>query len=106
MASATETHRQVRVNGVHLHCVEIGTGPPVVLLHGFPEFWYSWRHQMQALADAGFCAIAPDLRGYNTSDKPRGARNYTPAHLEADVLGLIRALGHTRAHVVGHDWGG
>jgi pimeloyl-ACP methyl ester carboxylesterase len=91
-----------------LHVVEEGPkdGTPVVLLHGFPEFWYSWRHQLPALAAAGFRAIAPDLRGYNLSDKPKGLRNYTTEQLVGDVVGLIRACGHERAHVVGHDWGG
>ncbi len=92
--------------GVRLHCVEVGSGPLVVLLHGFPEFWYSWKHQLPALAEAGFRVVAPDLRGYNLSDKPKGARNYFGEVLAADVAGLIRALGAERAHVVGHDWGG
>src|SRR6266478_334308 len=69
-------HHQATVNGVRLHFVEAGTGPLVVLLHGFPEFWYSWRHQIPALASAGFRVLAPDLRGYNESDKPRGVANY------------------------------
>lgn len=91
---------------VRLHVVTQGSGPPVLLLHGFPEFWYSYRHQMQALADAGFRAIAPDLRGYNLSDKPKGVRAYDVEKLMGDVEGLLRALGHTRVHLVGHDWGG
>lgn len=91
---------------VRLHVVSQGSGPPVLLLHGFPEFWYSYRHQMQALADAGFRAIAPDLRGYNLSDKPKGASAYGVEKLADDVEGLLRALGHSRVHLVGHDWGG
>lgn len=91
---------------VRLHTVSRGSGPPVVLLHGFPEFWYSWRHQMQALAEAGFSAIAPDLRGYNLSDKPQGVEAYRVDKLMADIEGLLRALGHSKAHIIGHDWGG
>ena len=99
-------HRRVDVGEVRLHCVEAGKGPLVVLLHGFPEFWWSWRHQIPALAEAGFRVVAPDLRGYNLSDKPPGARAYGIEHLVADVAGLIRGLGEEKAHVVGHDWGG
>ena len=72
------THRWVDVDGLRLHCVEVGTGPLVVLLHGFPEFWYAWRHQIPALADAGYRVVAPDLPGYNTSDKPPRMRDYRP----------------------------
>jgi epoxide hydrolase 4 len=104
------THREGRVNGVRLHWVEQGEGPLVVLLHGFPEFWYAWRRQIPALAAAGFRAVAPDLRGYNLSDKPRGVRAYRIEALLGDLEGLIGHLGaeqgETRAHVVGHDWGG
>jgi len=100
------THRYVYTNGVRLHCVEAGHGPPVVLLHGFPEFWYSWRHQIPALAQAGFRAVAPDLRGYNQSDKPPGVESYRPELLAQDVVGLIESLGPSPAVVVGHDWGG
>src|SRR5438874_5615782 len=100
------THREAVVNGVRLHWVEAGDGPPVLLLHGFPEFWYAWRHQLPALARAGFRAVAPDLRGYNESDKPHGVRNYHLDLLAADVAGLIAHLGGGRACVVGHDWGG
>jgi epoxide hydrolase 4 len=100
------THRYVYANGIRLHCVEAGDGPPVVLLHGFPEFWYSWRHQLPALAAAGFRAVAPDLRGYNDSDKPPGVERYRPELLVQDVVGLIENLGSGPAVVVGHDWGG
>lgn len=99
-------HRRVVVNGVSLHYVEAGSGPLVILLHGFPEFWYSWRHQIPALAQAGFHVIAPDLRGYNESDKPRGVRPYRIDALLADVLGLIEQAGAEKAIVAGHDWGG
>jgi pimeloyl-ACP methyl ester carboxylesterase len=100
------THRRVDVGEVSLHCVEAGSGPLVILLHGFPEFWWSWRFQIPALAQAGFRVVAPDLRGYNLSDKPKDVAAYTLEHLTGDVAGLIRALGQTKAHIVGHDWGG
>jgi pimeloyl-ACP methyl ester carboxylesterase len=99
-------HSHASVNGIRLHYVEAGAGPLVVLLHGFPEFWYSWRHQIPALAAAGFRVRAPDLRGYNDSDKPAGVAPYRLPLLSADVAGLIRAAGVQRAAVVGHDWGG
>ncbi|MEO8586837.1 MAG: alpha/beta hydrolase [Acidobacteriota bacterium] len=104
----TWTHREGRVNGVRLHWVEQGEGPLVVLLHGFPEFWYAWRHQISALAAAGFRAVAPDLRGYNLSEKPAGVAAYRVEALLGDLAGLIELLGEgeQRAHVVGHDWGG
>ncbi len=104
------THRDDLVNGIRLHWVEQGEGPLVVLLHGFPEFWYAWRHQLPALAAAGFRAVAPDLRGYNLSEKPHGVRAYRIEALLGDLEGIIALLageqGETRAHVVGHDWGG
>lgn len=91
---------------VGLHYVEAGEGPLVVLLHGFPEFWYSWRHQLRDLADAGYRAVAPDMRGYNRSDKPEGLESYTREKLTGDVSGLIDHFGADEAVVVGHDWGG
>src|SRR5438128_2134073 len=100
------THSRVTVNGVGLHLVEAGQGPPVVLLHGFPEFWYSWRRQIPALAESGFRVVAPDQRGYGQSGKPRGWRAYRIENLAQDVADLIAHLGEERAHVVGHDWGG
>ena len=100
------THHEAVVNGVRLHFVEQGEGPLVVLLHGFPEFWYSWRHQIPALAEAGFRVIAPDQRGYNTSEKPPGVLSYRIEHLVDDVAALIEHAGESRAVVVGHDWGG
>ena len=102
----TWTHHEAVVNGVRLHFVEQGEGPLVVLLHGFPEFWYSWRHQIPTLAEAGFRVIAPDQRGYNTSEKPPGVRSYRIEHLVDDVAALIEHAGESRAVVVGHDWGG
>ncbi len=98
-------HRYADLGDVRLHYVEAGTGPLVVLLHGFPEFWYSWRHQLPALAAAGLHAVAPDMRGFNWSDKPPGVRNYRVEVLARDVERLTRACGATRAAVVGHDWG-
>ncbi|MHA6779902.1 alpha/beta fold hydrolase [Pseudonocardia saturnea] len=98
------THRAVSANGIRQHVVECGAGPLVVLLHGFPEFWWSWHHQLPALAERGFRAVAVDLRGYGDTDKP--PRGYDLWTLAGDVAGLIGALGETRAHVVGHDWGG
>src|SRR4029450_9851708 len=93
-------HRWIDVGGLRLHCVEAGSGPLVVLLHGFPEFWYSWRHQIPALADAGYRVIAPDMRGYNLSEKPPGVRSYLIDTLTDDVLGLIHHAGEERAVVV------
>lgn len=100
-------HRYADLGDVRLHYVEEGPadGPLVVLLHGFPEFWYSWRHQIPALAAAGFRVVAPDLRGYNLSDKPRGVSAYRIEVLARDVARLIQACGAERAAVVGHDWG-
>jgi len=100
----TWTHHYAETNGVKLHYVEQGDGPLIVLLHGFPEHWYSWRHQIGPLAEAGYRVVAPDMRGYNLSDKPR--RGYDIKTLTKDVRGLIRALGERSATVVGHDWGG
>lgn len=98
-------HRYAELEGVRLHYVEAGSGPLVILLHGFPDFWYSWRHQIPALAAAGYRAVAPDMRGYNRSGKPEGIDAYRGEYLAGDVAGLIRALGADRAVVVGHDWG-
>jgi pimeloyl-ACP methyl ester carboxylesterase len=97
--------RFVTVGSVRLHYVEAGEGPLVVLLHGFPEFWWSWRKQIPALAAAGFRVVAVDMRGYAQSDKPPHWRDYRLEILAGDIAGLIAALGEERAHVVGHDWG-
>jgi pimeloyl-ACP methyl ester carboxylesterase len=94
------------VGDVTLHYVEAGDGPLVVLLHGFPEFWYGWRQQIAPLVEAGFRVVAPDLRGYNLSSRPDGFTAYTADKLATDVRGLIRELGAESAMVVGHDWGG
>lgn len=96
-------HRFARVNGIRMHYVTAGEGPLVLLLHGFPEFWRGWRRQIPALAE-GFTVVAPDLRGYNETERP--SWGYETDVLVADVVGLIEALGHERAAVVGHDWGG
>lgn len=99
-------HRTFDVGDVRLHAVETGEGPLVVLLHGFPDFWYGWRWQLDALAAAGFRVVAPDMRGYNLSEKPAGIWGYRLDRLAADVAGLVRACGVERARVIGHDWGG
>lgn len=99
------SHRFAHNGGVRLHYVTLGEGPPIVMLHGFPDFWYTWRHQMPALAGT-HRVVAPDLRGYNLSDQPRGGEHYAMRHLLGDVAAVIRDLGEERAILVGHDWGG
>jgi pimeloyl-ACP methyl ester carboxylesterase len=99
------THGYATVNGVRLHYAEIGAGPLVVLLHGFPECWYTWHNLLPRLAER-YHVIAPDMRGYNWSDKPAGVSSYEPDVLSSDIVSLLDALGHERAHIVGHDWGG
>lgn len=99
------TTRRVRVGDLRLHVTEAGQGAPVVLLHGFPELGHSWRHQLPALAGAGFHAVAPDLRGFGRSDRPPNVDDYGIAALAGDVAALVAELGGT-AHLVGHDWGG
>lgn len=103
--SSLEYH-YATVNGVRLHYVESGSGPLVLLLHGFPDFWGGWRKQIKALSQAGFRVVAPDLRGYNLSSKPRGICNYSITHLVEDAVALIHHLGEEKAAVAGHDWGG
>jgi pimeloyl-ACP methyl ester carboxylesterase len=98
-------HRYADLGDVRLHYVEAGEGPLVLLLHGFPQFWYQWRHQIPALVEAGFRVLAPDMRGYNLSDKPLGVRAYRVELLARDVERLILACGEQTAVVVGHDWG-
>jgi len=99
------THRTIQTNGIRMHIAEQGTGPTVVLCHGFPESWYSWRHQLQAFADAGFHAVAPDMRGYGQTDRPAEVDRYTMLHLVGDMVGLLDALDERTAVIVGHDWG-
>ncbi|HYT27613.1 MAG TPA: alpha/beta hydrolase [Ktedonobacteraceae bacterium] len=102
--SETWQHRDIITNGIRMHYVTQGEGPLVVLLHGFPEFWYSWRHQIPFLAEHGYMVVAPDLRGYNDTDKPR--KGYDVPTLLRDIVGLIKGLGREKAIIVGHDWGG
>jgi pimeloyl-ACP methyl ester carboxylesterase len=99
------SHRYVDARGLRMHVAEAGTGPLVLLLHGFPECWYSWRHQLVALADAGYHAVAPDQRGYCRTGGPDAVDQYTILHLTGDVIALLDALGEERAVVAGHDWG-
>lgn len=98
-------HEFIEANGIRFHYVTAGDGPLVVLLHGFPQFWYAWRHQIPALA-GHFKVVAPDLRGYGDTDKPPRVSDYRTGVLAADVAALVKALGHEKAYVVGHDWGG
>jgi pimeloyl-ACP methyl ester carboxylesterase len=103
-AIGSVAHRTVGANGIHLHYVEQGEGPLVVLCHGFPESWYSWRHQLPALSAAGFRAVAVDMRGYGQSDRPEAIDQYTLLHLVGDMVGLLDALGVQQAVIAGHDW--
>ncbi len=98
------THRSVSANGTRFHLAEAGDGPLILLLHGFPEFWWAWRHQLISLPGEGYRVVAPDLRGYGGTDKP--PRGYDLITAAADAAGLVRALGEANAVVVGHDWGG
>ena len=98
-------HRTVETNGIRMHVAEQGEGPLVVLCHGFPESWYSWRHQLRALADAGFHAVAPDMRGYGRTEAPAEIDRYSMLHLVGDIVGLLDALGAETAVIAGHDWG-
>ena len=106
MATTRETwqHHDIITNGIRMHYVTQGQGPLIVLLHGFPEFWYSWRRQIPFLAEHGYTVIAPDLRGYNDTDKPRSG--YDIPTLIRDIARLIIGVGYEKAFIVGHDWGG
>jgi pimeloyl-ACP methyl ester carboxylesterase len=99
------SHRFIDTNGIRMHVAEAGTGPLIVLCHGFPESWYSWRHQLVALAEAGFHAVAPDMRGYGQTDRPEKIDQYTLLHLVGDIVGLLDALDAPTAVIAGHDWG-
>jgi pimeloyl-ACP methyl ester carboxylesterase len=99
------THRMIETNGIRLHVAEQGEGPLIILCHGFPECWYSWRHQLRALAEAGFRAMALDLRGYGRSDRPEEVEKYTVLHYVGDVVGLLDAFGAKQAVIAGHDVG-
>jgi pimeloyl-ACP methyl ester carboxylesterase len=107
MADLDVAHRTIPVNGIELHVAEAGPpeGPLVILLHGFPEFWFEWREQIAPLAQAGFRVVAPDQRGYNLSSKPSGIAAYRLDALANDIFALASALGRQRFSVVGHDWG-
>jgi pimeloyl-ACP methyl ester carboxylesterase len=98
-------HRFVQVNGIRMHIAEQGEGPLVVLAHGFPELWYSWRHVLPALAAAGYHAVAPDMRGYGQTDAPPKVEDYTQLQFAGDMVGLVHALGYEQAVIAGHDWG-
>ncbi|KAI8574772.1 hypothetical protein RHMOL_Rhmol01G0379900 [Rhododendron molle] len=98
-------HSTIFVNGINMHVAEIGDGPPVLFLHGFPDLWYTWRHQMLSLSSRGYRAIAPDMRGYGDTDAPPSAASYTAFHIVGDIVGLLDALGLDRVFLVGHDWG-
>ena len=99
------TQRIIKANGINLNVAEQGEGPLVLFCHGFPEGWYSWRHQLEALAEAGYRAVAPDLRGYGKSDKPEAIDQYTIFHMAGDLVGVLDAYGAKDAVIVGHDWG-
>ncbi|WP_229846529.1 alpha/beta fold hydrolase, partial [Streptomyces atratus] len=103
--SADLRHRTIEAPAGRLHLVEQGTGPLVLLVHGFPESWYSWRHQLPVLAAAGYRAVALDVRGYGRSSKPADTDAYRMLDLVEDNVALVRALGEENAVVVGHDWG-
>ncbi|KAA0044386.1 hypothetical protein IC582_017487 [Cucumis melo] len=98
-------HSTISTNGINIHFASIGSGPVVLFLHGFPELWYSWRHQLLFLASKGFRAIAPDLRGFGDSDAPPSPSSYTPHHIVGDLIGLLDHLGIDQVFLVGHDWG-
>lgn len=100
------SNRRIATNGIELNIAECGEGPLVIMCHGFPESWFSWRHQFQMLAELGYHAVAPDMRGYGESDKPQDIAAYNQVEVVNDIIGLIPALGHDSAIVLGHDWGG
>jgi len=99
------SHRIVETNGIRMHVAEQGSGPLVLLCHGFPESWYSWRHQLPVLAAAGYRAVAPDMRGYGRTDRPEAIDQYTQLHHVGDMVGLLDVLSEETAVIVGHDWG-
>ena len=101
----TIKHRNIQTNGINMRIAEAGEGPLVIMCHGFPESWYSWRHQIEALAESGYHAVAPDQRGYGKTDRPRKIESYSIMHLVGDIVGLVGALGTDNAVVAGHDWG-
>ncbi|KAL9237700.1 hypothetical protein vseg_012220 [Gypsophila vaccaria] len=108
MASFNEIkHRSLKINGIRMHVAEKGpeTGPTILFLHGFPELWYTWRHQMMSLSSLGYRAIAPDMRGYGGTDAPKESDKYTYGHIVGDLVALIDELGINKVLLVGHDWG-
>ncbi|KDP28184.1 hypothetical protein JCGZ_13955 [Jatropha curcas] len=98
-------HTTIPTNGINMHVASIGTGPVILFLHGFPELWYSWRHQLLSLSALGYRCIAPDLRGYGDTDAPPSPTQYTILHLVGDLVGLLDSLGIEQVFLVGHDWG-
>ncbi|XP_068339678.1 uncharacterized protein [Pyrus communis] len=98
-------HTTVRTNGINMHVASIGAGPPVLFLHGFPELWYSWRHQLLSLSSLGYRCIAPDLRGFGDTDAPPSPTSYTAMHIVGDLIGLLDHLGIDQVFLVAHDWG-
>ena len=102
---ASVEHRYTQNGPVNLHYAALGQGPLVVMIHGFPDYWYTWRNQMSALADAGYRVVAIDLRGYNLSDKPKGVEQYAMPLLVGDIAAVVKAEGRDSAVIVGHDWG-
>ncbi|KAK8654352.1 hypothetical protein V6N13_128321 [Hibiscus sabdariffa] len=98
-------HTTVSTNGINMHVASIGSGPVILFLHGFPELWYSWRHQLLSLSSLGYRCLAPDLRGYGDTDAPTSAASYTSFHIVGDLVGLLDALGVESVYLVGHDWG-
>lgn len=105
MQADTFSLQQFDTNGISVRAAVEGTGPLVIMVHGWPELWYSWRHQIRSVAAAGYRVVAPDVRGYGGSDKPYPIEAYDMVHLTGDVVGLIDALGEEKAILVGHDWG-
>jgi pimeloyl-ACP methyl ester carboxylesterase len=99
------TLRNIETNGITLRAAVEGEGPLVLLVHGWPELWYSWRHQIRPIADAGYRVVAPDMRGYGGSDKPEPVKAYAMVEMMADLVGLIDAMGEEQAILIGHDWG-
>lgn len=98
-------HKTLHVNGINMHIAEIGEGQPILFLHGFPELWYCWRHQLLSLSSLGYRAIAPDLRGYGDTDVPPSVCSYTVHHIVGDLVALLDLLKIDRVFLVGHDWG-
>src|SRR6266852_9097558 len=99
------SHRLIETNGLRMHLAEQGTSPLILLCHGFPELWYSWRYQFSTLAQAGYHVVAPDLRGYGQTDRPTEIAAYTLLHMVGDLVGLLDALGEQQAILISHDWG-